>query len=665
MSVMVQRGIVARNLGLVALCAATVSVLCFVGANVIAANAAQLLENPSFEGTKNGRAVGWQMDACFRAERGVGHNGSGGAVWESSEPSKAQSGCVAEINAEKGVAYRFSCLVRTENFVPGPRGRACICIEWFDDLGRWMGGDYSPKFADRNADWIEIGGATRNIPQEAKKVTLQLYVMKGSKGRVSFDNVVVRPLKRNPVAFVFSSAYRDMAVSGPVRFHAALFPGMNAKADDIVAEFSYAGADGAMKRVAPTEFSVDGASLALRVEDMAMGCHPVTCTLSMKDGGKLGEASCVFTRVGQLPQRRVWIDEHQRCIVGGKPFFPLGMYWKDVAAEKLAKYAEGPFNCLMPYTRATCAQLDLCRDKGFMVFQDLRGTLHSAWGRRKKFTSQGEVDAFYEAEINKVKDHPALLAWYVNDESPVTEVPERTHLYLIFRRLDPDHPTWAVLDRVHDLREFIPTFDVLGVDPYPVSQKPLSHIAKFMRGTQKAIFRDRPLWNVPQTFNWGWYRKNLADRERFPTEQEMKNMNWQHVALGANGLVAYCYHGLYKYIKPDEFDNYWKPICNSFAEVKKMVPVILSAEKAPKASSGTPEMVPVRTWMFDGCLYVLAVNVLAESQSVELGISEGNWEVASCEVGIAGRMVAPNRLALELPSLGVSFMRLKGKEVME
>ena len=142
-------------------------------------------------------------------------------------------------------------------------------MEWYDANGKYMAGGYSELCDDRKTDWIEIGGATREIPFEAKTVRIMLYVEKGSKGRVAFDNATVRPLKRAPVAFVFSSAYRDTAVSGPVRFHAALYPGHDVAAADLEAEFSYLGAEGAEVRTKPTEFTVDGATLALKVEDLA------------------------------------------------------------------------------------------------------------------------------------------------------------------------------------------------------------------------------------------------------------------------------------------------------------------------------------------------------------------------------------------------------------
>jgi hypothetical protein len=63
--------------------------------------------------------------------------------------------------------------------------------------------------------------------------------------------------------------------------------------------------------------------------------------------------------------------------------------------------------------------------------------------------------------------------------------------------------------------------------------------------------------------------------------------------------------------------------------------------------------------MYNGRLYVLAVNAKAETQQVELVVQSGRWKVASCETGVAGRMVSHDRLSIELPPIGVSFMCLE------
>ena len=620
---------------------------------------AAALENMAFEDIQDGRPAGWTFfGQGFTAERGVGHNGSGGVVWESATPTAKPSGCVRKIDLPRGRCYRFSCLVKMENFsIPG-RGGASMHLEWYDAKDKWMAGAHSEKdFNDRNTDWYIIGGVTKVIPPEAKTLRIQVRVSEGASGKVSFDNVTVKPLDRDPVAFVFSSAYRDMAASGKVRFHAALHA--EDKGEGLRAEFEYVAADGSTEKKPPSEFTPSGATISLDVAALAMGTHPVTCRLFGRDGKPMGAASCDFTRVDRLPSRRVWIDGRKRCLIGGKPFFPLGMYWGKIDREKLEKYAEGPFNCLMPYTRATKEELDLCQSKGFKVFINLKNeTLHSKWARHLKITSQEQVDAFFLKEIAKVKDHPALLAWYVNDEAPEEEIPERTHLYRLFRERDPDHPTWAVLDRVHDLREFIPTFDILGVDPYPVAQKPVKHVTEFMRGAREKVFDDRPFWNVPQTFNWAWYRPKQAAKERFPTEREMRNMNWQHIAMGANGLVAYCYHVLWEKVPPDKFDDYWKPICRAAEDVRRMIPILLSDEEAPVATCSS-ETVPVRTWKRGEFLYVLAVNASDDRQAADVVLPHGSWKADGCETGCSGRMVAPNRIRFMFEPLDISLMRLK------
>lgn len=88
-----------------------------------------------------------------------------------------------------------------------------------------------------------------------------------------------------------------------------------------------------------------------------------------------------------------------------------------------------------------------------------------------------------------------------------------------------------------------------------------------------------------------------------------------------------------------------------------MMSVLLSVDEAPRVN-GAPEMVPVRTWMHEGSLYILAVNAKNETQQVELAVQAGRWKAGSCEIGVEGRMVSDNRLSIELPPIGVSFMRL-------
>lgn len=617
--------------------------------------------NPSFERSDDGKCVGWKLSPGMSVSPRAGHNGSGGLVWESAGPNIKQDYAVQDIPFEHGKAYTYSVLVRTEGFKSKKYG-ATISINWYDVKGKWIAGAYVKGVTEENSDWKLIRGVTRNIPENAAKVSALIYITPGCSGRAYFDNVSIEPVDRDPVAFVFSSAYRNMAAGGKVRFHASLYRPEGEKGTKAV--FVRRDASGAVCRVRPTVEVEDGATLEVNVDGLPMGKSDVSCELQSADGRMLGRSACSFERVAELPKRRVWIDEHKRCIVNGEPFFPLGMYCGKIDDEMLTQYSQGPFNAVMSYAPTGMKELDLLGERGIMMLYSLRShLLGSKWAERNKITRQEEVDAFYEKEIRKRKDHPALLGWYVCDESPATEIPDRTHIYGVFARTDPDHPAWAVLDRTYDLREFIPTFDVLGMDPYPIGRKPLSHVTDLVRETQKAVFNDVALWNVPQTFDWGWFRKDHGEKGlRFPTEAEIANMNWQHIALGANGLIAYNFHSLKRDCDPKLAPEYWRRIRGAFEPVKRLFSVLLSVEPAP-AVGNAPKMMSVRTWMKDGYLYVLAVNPLREGMSASLSIAGGNWSFDGVAAGAAEKIgVHGRRIDLKLAPVGFVMLRLNPRD---
>ena len=74
--------------------------------------------------------------------------------------------------------------------------------------------------------------------------------------------------------------------------------------------------------------------------------------------------------------------------------------------------------------------------------------------------------------VNRCKDHPALLYWYTNDEFPLSMRKRAEKRYRFIRALDDQHPTGGCLDKPHLVRLFMPSFDLVGSDPYPVGKLP-------------------------------------------------------------------------------------------------------------------------------------------------------------------------------------------------
>ena len=364
--------------------------------------------------------------------------------------------------------------------------------------------------------------------------------------------------------------------------------------------------------------------LRMDVSKMAFGQNEVSCSLYAKDGRKIDEASVPFARERKMPVRKVAIDRHGRCLVDGKPFFPIGLYTSRLTEEAAKDLSDAGFNCAMPYGATSKKELDIAERYGLKICADIR--------------SLDPSSEKWKTEIDAIKGHPGLLAWYTNDEAPLSDLPMLKQRYDFMVGQDAEHPVYVVMDRLHDLREFIPSYDVLGMDPYPVTDKPISHVTEMVRGTQAANFGDRPLWNVPQAFAWSDYKMDKRGT-RFPTEAELRSMCWQHIAGGANGLMGYSYFNMERLRKTDkeEADRRWQSMRRVFGEIKDASEVLLSVEPTP-AISGCPEELAARTWRKDGHVWLLVCNTTRQAR------------VDRIEVGGESAVV-------KLEPLGVSFER--------
>ncbi len=612
------------------------------------------LQNAGFEQVDaSGYPLGWSKHPLWHGER-AGHNGSGGIVYEcaSQEEAKKKSGRPGQrIELKPGKRYYISALVKTTKIVTErktPAQGISIYIEGYDAKGKWRFGRIAnPCVSGTTKDWVKVEAVTREVPDGIVRAYVQPIAQGLAVGRGVVDNIYVAEYDVPPVEGVFADVYRRESAGGPVRFSASL--NIDERANrivDHVATFTYTAADG-RRATAPAKIvSPCEATAMLDTSLFAFGTNDVTCTLSLA-GKELGSASAPFARLAAPTPRRVYIDSHKRTIVDGKPFFPLGMYFRQPTESNLAVYAEGPFNCIMPYVYPTRKDLDLCQARGYKVIYNLQGGFNDKDAGKKWVTDR----------VTEFKGHPAVLAWYTNDEHPVADIPKLTARQGWVEALDVDHPTWSVQDVFYEVRHYLPTYDVLGMDPYPVPRKPIETVISSMRQGASGTFGMKAVWQVPQAFGWGWLKRRETVGQRGPTRDEIANMTWQSIAGGANGIVYYAFHALRNAgdIEGDSQAQAWERVKSAAAEVKKYEQVLLSAESVPV--TGATEAVAVRTWRHEGCVYLLAVNCTAEPQKVALaveGVREGKvlsdfGPVPSFKDG---------RLELSLGPIGYVMLRL-------
>ena len=637
---------------------------------VLCAAEAPLLTNGGFDETKDGATVGWKpVGAKYVYRDGEGRSGTRALCFANDDPG-FYSFPGQSVALKAGKVYEYEVWVRTED-LKGPETGASVCIEWCDAQGKWLGGSYADGVKGTR-DWTCVKGVTEPIPKAAASFRVHPYVRKGVTGKAWFDDVAVRERAPKPVSGLCSSAYRNLAVDGDVTFVAASDIPPDASAGTEVV-LLYRDAGGAVRRARAVRGDGD-ARVTLPVSSLAMGRQEVRAEARAGDR-VLGSATCGFTRAARLPDRAVWIDRHGRTVVGGEPFFPLGMYWSGVTSNKVETYAQGPFNCLMPYNAPNARDLlDLCQEKGLKVIYSVKDVFSGTRWAPKGIDTEADEVRYIADRVARFKDHPAVLAWYLNDEMPLSMLDRLTARRDLLERLDPGHPGWVVLYQYTQIRDYLPTFDVIGTDPYPIPRKPAATAALWTRLTRKGTLGCKPLWQVPQAFNWAAYKKSPEERakNRAPTEAELRAMCWQCVAEGANGLVLYSFFDLEKEPNGEPFAKRWAECCRVGAEIRAQIPVLLSAEGAartlvadcayerPDADwRGPADPVSVRAWAKDGDTYVLVVNGLDAARTVRVALGADAARASAAAVFGPAPKLDGDAFSLALGPLEPAMVRLK------
>lgn len=550
-----------------------------------------LVTNPSFE---EGNA-GWTLPATYTVVDDVAHSGKRSLRVVNTDPDRYLLAS-QPLKLKPGMMYRFSAWVRAQG-VQGNDTGATICVEWYGEKG-FIGGTY-PGGIKGDRDWYRIEAVTPPIPEAATRCQVTLYLRKKMTGTAWFDDV--------SVVAVYPPAL-DAALVFP-NYRGILWP------DSDKQQVVLRGQVGAYLKggLRPEQMTLAGSLLdgekvidERRIRQVGAGMHEVTLNarglrpgnyiarmeLLAPDGKPLERKEFAVRKLAPgTPRPKVYIDEHNRTIVDGKPFFPLGWYFgpgpgNEGFQEHIDRVAESPFNTIMCYginyggQEKVRAYLDYLHQRGVKLIYSIKDVYEGTrYYHNEQLGFKGEEN-IVRGIVTTFRDHPAVLAWYLNDELPLAMRDRLEARQRLVTELDPEHPTWAVLYQVGELFGYLGTADVLGTDPYPVPTKPVTLAGDWTRQSAAASGGKRPLWQVPQAFDWGNYQKDEADKYRAPTLSEERVMTYLCLINGAHGLIYYSYSDLLR--DPLGFERRWADMLLVGKEVKQLEPALISARPAPK-----------------------------------------------------------------------------------
>jgi len=626
----------------------------------VAEPAKNLIVNPSFEEAAANSAVpaGWSGNPqVYSLDSTVAKTGKASLKYVNDDPKRYALCYQAKVPVRPGWKCRFSVWVKTQNIAGNETG-ATICMEWQGKDGKWLGGAY-PDGIRGTHDWTLIEHVTR-LPENAVTCNLSCYVRKGMTGTAWFDDVTVRPYRAPLITGLTAGRYRGTYDGGEAEILVGLeVPQEGGRAVDIALTATLVDAAGTahgQPRLLRPEPGL--AVVRLDTTPLPAGAYTLRVAATGGDGRYSGQGQARLRRVEGPVARRVSIDEFGRVIADGRPFFPLGTYWSGVSDEHLALYAASPFNCLMPYGAANPAQMDAIHRHGLKIIYSIKDYYAGTRWAPKAIQTVADERPAVEKTVLAHRDHPALLAWYLNDELPADMIDRLAAHQEWLEELDPDHPTWVVLYQVDEVRHYLSSFDVIGTDPYPIPSRPAAMALDWTRRTHQAGFGRRAVWQVPQIFNWGAYRKG-AEREasRAPTALEMRSMAWQCIAGGANGLIFYSWFDLWKMNDVEPFEQRWAEVTAMAADIRRMIPVLLSVEPVPAVVVTGPAAVASRQWSLDGALYVLVVNSGTDEAAAQVALPGGLASVTA-EVGTATLAPAEKAVGVTLGALEPCVLRI-------
>ena len=294
-----------------------------------------------------------------------------------------------------------------------------------------------------------------------------------------------------------------------------------------------------------------------------------------------------------------YIDDDNRFILNGEPFFPIGLYVAQCSTVdqslQLDEIANSPFDTLMNYCVNTCGVTDATPGQINNYLDQLESrSLKLIYSLKEciPYDPQspdpcGDIDISYiqdKVSNPDIRNHNAVISWYLNDEVGSYNAAAQADClaqleagYDKIKELDGNHAVWSVHWNTDWLLPEAHTTDILGMDSYPIAHLPITEVSRVAdAAAQVGAQTDKPFWLVPQIFSWTDYPGDPAGRDltgRPPTQEEMRAMTYLAVNHGAKGLIYYSYFNI---VDDPDYDTRWPQIKEIAGEIDQLRPVFLS-----------------------------------------------------------------------------------------
>jgi len=385
------------------------------------------------------------------------------------------------------------------------------------------------------------------------------------------------------------------------------------------------------------------------VNGLGVGEHEISVRLT-KEGQNVGNPVTLTLKKLPPSKSEVKTDRERLCVlVDGKPFFPVGFvqhatkasmgklehlpglginlvmpFWRNM--EGLRELGRGPYTEEALFNKLKMF-LDTAHSLGLKVDSDIVG-FYKYMGQNSGKNVQAAVRSWCQDPsqpvpdvlkaalervrvwVNKVKDHPAIIAHKHFDEISDSLLPVGRAVTDVIHMADPYHPVDVLSESEHP-ESLAPVSDIMNADPCWSMGRDgggLNTQRKVDRYSRAARRSRRPLWLVPA----GKFKRNLH-REMGP---ELRPHAYQCLIGGAAGIYWYNMCG------PNHKASR-RELCRLNEEMNVLAPILLE-ETPPQEIMQEEEEKYFRVLLkkHRGYLYLVCVNLIKNTLEVDIAIPQ-------------------------------------------
>lgn len=643
------------------------SAACVVFAASAGATSGNLLKNAGFEDSDTELAEWTEADtSVFRVARSEGVDGSNALVWESAD-GKGHTAPNQSVRLEPGKHYRYSMKVRHEGLDGKVRNSAGVelFLMGYDADGKHVCGRYAHGMRGTSDGWYEVYELVYDVPTNVARAVFGVTVASGLTGKAWFDDLKVEEYVPPVVEGLYASAYRNCAWNNrKVTFAAAL----NVPADAFCgakAWLCFTDRWGNRRKFAADSFDRETATFEVATTKFAEGGNVLRFVLEGASGEELGTAELVFTMLAKRPKEwRAWFDENQVLRVNGRKVFPIGASFSGKGGRELwQRFLSSGINFMQSYSQLSRDQLDDCASNGVHVIYG--GGVCSIYAGDRNAMMKGvrtleEQRAYITNRVMRVIGHPAVIGWYLNDETRPILTEKMKDQQRFFEKLDPSRFTYSVWDHPEYMRGYLDCCDVFAMDPYPIGRWPIGQVLDWSERMRRGAIAARPYWICAQDFDWSWFRMGKSmPSPHMPSFAELSSMVWQAIVAGAKGVELY---GPGHFFDPERLNSAERNFADMVAlvaDVRRASPALLSSE-TPVAVDGVPAQLRTRTWRLGADSYLLVVNPEEKPARASLRLSE-RFDLGFVEAGDGLSLKDGNVVDVSFGPIGYGLLHLAEK----